>query len=89
MNGKKMDPNYLWKYLSKVSVKVVGVKITPHFFRKKFLTSSNRGGLNRDSMAMANIKNVSVMMKHYVETSAEGQTKLLEKNRNRPYDDKH
>jgi len=84
-NGGKIHPNYLWKYLSKASIQAIGVKVTPHFFRKKFLTESNRGGLNKDSMAMANIKNVSVMMKHYVETTPEGQAKLLEKNRNRAY----
>lgn len=86
-NGGKIHPNYLWKYLSKTSPKVIGVKITPHFFRKKFLTISNMGGLNRDSMAMANIKNVGVVIKHYVESTPEGQRKVLEKNRERAYNE--
>lgn len=72
----------------RTSLKVIGVRITPHFFRKSFLTRANRGGLNKDSMAMANIKNVSVMMKSYVETTPEGQAKVLEKNRGGLYNEK-
>jgi len=84
-NGGPIPPNYLWKYLSKTSLEVIGVNITPHFFRKSFLTRANRGGLNKDSMAMANIKNAGVVMKHYVETTPEGQAKVLEKNRGGAY----
>lgn len=83
--GGKIPPNYLWKYLCRVSLDVIGVRITPHHFRKLFLTKANRGGLNRDSMAMANITSMSVMVKHYVETTPEGQAKVLEKNRGRAY----
>lgn len=86
-NGGRIPPNYLWKYLRKVSLDVIKVKITPHCFRKLFLTKSNRGGINRDSMAMANIRSMSVMMKHYVETTPEGQAKVLEKNRGVAYND--
>ena len=86
--GGKIPPNYLWKYLSKTSLSVIGVKITPHFFRKSFLTRANRGGLNKDSMAMANIKNAGVVMKHYVETTPEGQAKVLENNRGAAYNEK-
>lgn len=84
-NGGRIPPNYLWKYLRKTSREVIGVSITPHYFRKLFLTKANRGGLNRDSMAMANIKSMNVMMKHYVETTPEGQAKVLEKNRGQAY----
>lgn len=86
--GGKVPPNYLWKYLSKTSLSTIGVKVTSHFFRKRFLTMANRGGINRDSMAMANIKNVSVMMKNYVETTPEGQAKVLEKIRGGAYNEK-
>ena len=80
-HGKKMTPNYIWKYLNDVVERVIGVRVTSHVLRKLFLTKANRGGLNKDSMAMANIKNVAVMMKHYVESTPEGQAKLLAKMR--------
>jgi integrase len=86
--GGKMPPNYLWKYLSKTSLSIIGIKITSHFFRKRFLTIGNRGGLNKDSMAMANIKNIDVVMKHYIETTAGGQAKVLEKIRGGAYNEK-
>jgi integrase len=80
-HGKKITPNYIWKYLDDVVERVIGVRVTSHTLRKIFLTKANRGGLNKDSMDMANIKNVAVMMKHYVESTPEGQAKLLAKLR--------
>ena len=83
--GSRIRGNYLWKYLSKISPKVIGVYITPHFFDKRFQTISHRDGLNKDAMAMAGRKNVSIALKYYVETTPEGQKKVLEKNRERTY----
>lgn len=80
-HGKKMTANYLWKYLSDVSQRVIGAKVTAKGFRKLFLTKSNIEGLNPISMQMANISSVSVMMKYYVGSSEEAQAKLLAKNR--------
>lgn len=81
-HGKKMTANYIWKYLDDLMERnVIGIRVTSHTFRKLFLTKANRGGLNKDSMAMANIKNVAVMMKHYVESTPEGQANLLAKMR--------
>ncbi len=79
--GSRITPNYLWKYLSEVSEKVIGLRITAHGFRKLFLTKANIDALNPISMQMANISSVSVMMKHYVGTSQEGQAKLLARMR--------
>jgi len=80
-NGNKMTANYIWKYLSGVSKKVIGVRITAKGFRKLFLTKSNIDGLNPVSMQMANISSVSIMLKYYVGTNEEAQGKLLAKNR--------
>ena len=80
-NGNKMTANHIWKYLNDVAERVIGVRVTSHTLRKLFLTKANRGGLNKDSMAMANIRNVAVMMKHYVESTPEGQANLLAKMR--------
>jgi len=80
-NGGRNTPNYLWKYMSEISDEVIGVRITAHGFRKLFLTKANIDGLNPISMQLANISSVSVMMKHYVGTSQEGQAKLLAKMR--------
>jgi len=80
-HGKKITPNNIWKYLNDIVERVIGVRVTSHTLRKIFLTKANRGGLNKDSMDMANIKNVAVMMKHYVESTPEGQAKLLAKMR--------
>jgi integrase len=80
-DGKKMTANYLWKYLSEISDKVIGIRITAKGFRKLFLTKSNKDGLNFSSMDMANISSIAVMKKRYVGSSEEGQSKLLARNR--------
>ena len=81
VNGKKMLPNDLWKYLSAISDKIIGTRLTSKGFRKLFLTKSNNDGLNFTSMDMANITSVAVMKKHYVGSVREAQAVLLAKNR--------
>ena len=80
--GKRCTPGRVRDYLKQVSKTVVGMKITPHYFRHRFLTECGKGNVPLvDVMAISGIKDVDVLVKYYSHSTEEGQAKVLEVSR--------
>ena len=76
--GRKCNPDKVCQYLKATSKKVIGIEITPHYFRKRFHTKSS--GLDmKDRMAISGLRDPKVLLKHYEFSTPEGQAKVLEK----------
>lgn len=62
----------IYKYLKRVSEKVIGMAITPHYLRKRFLTKNIPISM-KDAMAISGLEDTKVAMEHYAYTTPEGQ----------------
>ncbi|MDP8229794.1 MAG: site-specific integrase [Candidatus Gorgyraea atricola] len=76
--GNKCSKNSVRTYLKEVSSKILGVKITPHYFRHRFLTICGKENAPIvDIMNIAGIKDIKVVIGYYSHTTKEGQNKVL------------
>ena len=76
--GRKCTPDKLREYLKKMSRKVIGVAITPHYFRHRFLTECGKANVPMvDVMAVAGIKDIEVVIKHYSHSTDKGLTQVF------------
>jgi len=76
--GKKCSPSSLQKYLADTSERELGVRITPHYFRHRFITECGKARVNMaDSMCVAGIKDLKVINEHYNHTTEAGQEEVL------------
>ncbi|HAJ57543.1 MAG TPA: hypothetical protein DCL35_07230 [Candidatus Omnitrophica bacterium] len=76
--GKKHSYTRVNVYLKEVSQKMLGVKITPHYFRHRFLTECGKAQISMvDAMRIAGIKDVAVVTKYYSHSTDDGQDKVL------------
>ncbi|NQU73483.1 MAG: site-specific integrase [Candidatus Omnitrophica bacterium] len=76
--GKKCSSRTLLRHLSDVSQKIIGIKITPHYFRHRFLTECGKANVPLiDTMNIAGIKDTNVVTKYYSHTTTDGQDKVL------------
>jgi site-specific recombinase XerD len=79
---KKLNQRRICDYLKKASENVIGVKITPHYFRRRFCTECVREGVSyKDVMAIAGLRDIEVLVKHYDQGSFEGKKRALEISR--------
>lgn len=79
MFDRKCTPNRIREYLNRVSRRVIGEAITPHYFRHRFLTECGKANMSIvDVMAISGIKDINVIVKHYSHSTEEGQAKVLE-----------
>jgi integrase/recombinase XerD len=80
--GRKPSHTNILKYLKEVSSKIIGIKITPHYFRHRFLTECGKKNMPLvDIMKIAGIKDIKVVTKYYSHTTDEGLDKVLEASR--------
>jgi len=86
-NGRRVQKDKLYQYLKKTSKEVMGVEVTPHYFRRRFHTIC---GINRvnpaDAQAISGSKDPRVIMQHYNYATPEGVKKALEITRGKGYD---
>jgi len=76
--GKRCSKNSVRVYLRKTSQKILGIKISPHYFRHRFLTVSGKANVPIiDIMNIAGIKDIKVVMSYYSHTTSDGQDKVL------------
>lgn len=76
--GKKCSPSSIQKYLGDTSERVLGVRITPHYFRHRFITECGKAKVNMaDSMSIAGIKDLKVVNEHYNHATEAGQEEVL------------
>ncbi len=60
-------------------MEIMGVEITPHYFRRRFLTECGKTNAHiADVQAISGIKDIKVIMEHYAYSTVEGQQKVLE-----------
>ena len=76
--GKKCAQGSLQKYLRKASKEIIGVELTPHYFRHRFLTECAKSNLSMvDVMYIAGIKDPEVVKTYYQHVTPSGQDKVL------------
>jgi len=64
--GRRCTPNRIRDYLRKVSVKIIGRKVTPHDFRRNLVTVLKRDGMgDKDIMAITGHHDANVLNRHY------------------------
>ena len=77
--GRKCSRNSVRVYLKKISGKIIGTEITPHYFRHRFLTECGKKGVPIvDAMEMAGIKDIKVVTAYYAHSTDTGMDKVLE-----------
>ncbi|MDD2927475.1 MAG: site-specific integrase, partial [Candidatus Omnitrophica bacterium] len=76
--GKKISPDDLRIYLKEKSKEIIGLEITPHYFRHRFLTECGKAGVPMvDVMSISGIKDVDVLVRFYSHNTEEGLAKVL------------
>ncbi|MFH1062039.1 MAG: site-specific integrase [Candidatus Omnitrophota bacterium] len=82
MFGRRCTPGKVRMYLKKVSKQYLGVEITPHYFRHRFLTECGKVNVPIvDVMAVSGIKDINVIVNYYSHSTEDGQAKVLEVSR--------
>ena len=80
--NKKCAQGVISKFLGALSKKVLGVRITSHYFRHRFCTECGKSNLPLvDVMAVSGIKDVGILIKYYSHSTNEGLAKVLESSR--------
>ena len=78
--NRKMNQKTARKYIKLVSKDVLGVEITPHYFRHRFITECAKEQLPyADVMAISGLKDMKVLIEYYSHTTSSGQAKVLAK----------
>jgi len=76
--GRKCQQSKIRECLKDKSRELIGVEITPHYFRHRFLTNcALRSVPIRDAMAIAGITDIKIVLEHYCHTTDEGLTRAL------------
>ncbi len=82
MFGRRCTPDKVREHLKKASRQILGVEITPHYFRHRFLTECGKANVPIvDVMAISGIKDINVIVNYYSHSTEEGQAKVLEVSR--------
>jgi len=77
--GSKCSADGIYEYLKKVSKEIIGVAITPHYFRHRFITECAKANVPiADVKAVSGIKDNNVLLQHYSHSTPEGQRQVLE-----------
>jgi integrase len=76
--SRKCSKNSVRNYLKEASNNILGIKITPHYFRHRFLTECGKANVPMaDVMNISGIKDIKVIIGYYSHTTPEGQNKVL------------
>lgn len=79
---KKFNQRQICLYLKKMSKEILGVAITPHYFRHRFCTECAKANLSiPDVKAISGIKDTDVLLEYYTHQTLEGKAKVLEATR--------
>ncbi|MDD3906214.1 MAG: site-specific integrase [Candidatus Omnitrophica bacterium] len=79
-HGKKCSQTRVRNYLKESSLNIIGVEITPHYFRHRFFTECGKNNLPLiDVMEISGLKDVKIMNKYYSHGTVEGRANVLEK----------
>ena len=77
-HGRRCTPNRICDYLKKASQKIIGVAITPHYFRHRLVTECGKANMPiPDVKAITGIKDNEVLLSYYSHSTTEGQKKIF------------
>lgn len=77
--GRRCHPNRVRDYLKKKSTEVLGVGLTPHYFRHRFCTECGKANIPiADVKAISGIKDTTVLLEFYSHVTIDGQKQVLE-----------
>lgn len=77
--GNRCTPNRVSDYLKATSKKVLGIEITPHYFRHRLVTESLKKNINpEDIKAVTGIRDTEVLLGYYTHRSIEGQRQVFD-----------
>jgi len=78
-HGRKISQGRLCDYLKEKSKEMLGVEITPHYFRHRFMTICASSGISmKDAMAIAGISDTETALKYYSHSTEDGRKKALD-----------
>ena len=77
--GRKISENRFTEYIGNTSEKLLGVRFTPHHFRKRFITECVKKKIPiTDAMEMSGLKSTDVLLRHYSFGSEEKQKEIID-----------
>lgn len=77
--GNKCTPNRVCDYLKRKSKEIIGIEITPHYFRHRLCTEcGNKNIPIADVKAITGIRDTKVLLEYYSHKTKEGQKQVLE-----------
>ena len=77
-NNPHSADHYREEYLKKVSKKVIGKEISPHWFRHRVCTIAGQKNMPPDDVrAITGIKDINVLLGYYQHSTREGREKIL------------
>lgn len=77
--GNRCTPNRLCDYLKKKSTEIIGVTITPHYFRHRLCTECGKKNVPiADVKAITGIRDTNVLLEFYSHSTIKGQRQVLE-----------
>ena len=80
--GKKFNQRRICEYLKDVSEKIIGIKITSHYFRHRYWVECGKSNVPIvDAMAISGNKDPDVVIAFYSHSTSEGLAKVLELTR--------
>ena len=80
--GSKIKSDKFRIYLAKVSINVIGKRLTPHDFRHSLVTEMGLANMPiRDVMAITGHTDINVVLKYYSHSTPEGRENVLKKTK--------
>ena len=77
--SNRCHPNRVRDYLKKMSVEILGIKITPHYFRHRFCTECGKANVPiADVKAISGIRDTKVLLDYYSHSTSVGMKQVLE-----------
>ncbi|MBD3296507.1 MAG: tyrosine-type recombinase/integrase [Candidatus Omnitrophica bacterium] len=77
--GRRCHPNRVRDFLKRKSMEVLGIELTPHYFRHRFCTECGKANIPiADIKAVSGIKDTKVLLEYYSHSTKAGQKQVLE-----------
>lgn len=74
----RCHPNRVREYLKRVSKEIIGITITPHYFRHRFFTECGKANVSMvDIMEISGLRDIGVLIKHYSHSTETGKDKVF------------
>ena len=78
-HGRRCHPNRVRDFLKRKSREVLGIELTPHYFRHRFCTECGKANIPiADVKAVSGIKDTKVLLEYYSHSTKAGQKQVLD-----------